>query len=229
MIQHLAIIPDGNRRWAKKHNIQTLFGHKKGIEAVQAVLDTCFKQQIGCVTFYTFSLENFQRSDQEKTYLFNLLNTELLEQLPFMMKHNIRISFMGDRSLFPDQATEIIETLEEKTALNTTLRLNLLFCYGAQQELVSGVIKIAHQIRQGNLQPEQITLETIYQSLWTADLAPPDLIIRTGNMHRLSNFLLFQAAYSEIMFLDCLWPDITEQKLTECITKFKSITRNFGT
>lgn len=229
MIQHLAIIPDGNRRWAAQHNLKSLSGHQRGIRAVQSVFETCFKHHIPCVTFYTFSLENFKRSEQEKEYLFAMLNKELLDQLPHLMEKNIKVSFIGDRTCFPADAKKVIALLEAETKHNTALRLNLLFCYGSQQELLNGIVNLAHQVKAEALQPEQITIQTIYQSLWTADLPPPDLIIRTGKTHRLSNFLLFQAAYSEITFLDCLWPDITEQQLSECVMQFNNTTRNFGT
>jgi undecaprenyl diphosphate synthase len=227
-MQHLAIIPDGNRRWAAQHKIESFLGHKKGMEVIRTAINICIKKNIQHLSFYTFSLENFKRSDLEKNYLFNLLAENFLKELPELMRNGIRVRFIGDRSQFPKQLHAIIEQMEQQTENLSTLNLNLLFCYGATAEITNVVKNIAQKVKSGLLSPEQIDDTTIRASLWTHEIPDPDLIIRTGKQSRLSNFLLLQAAYSELMFLDSFWPDITEQKLEECIEVFNHAQRNFG-
>jgi len=227
-MQHLAIIPDGNRRWAAQRKLESFFGHKKGTTAVRSAIKVCLEQGIKYLSFYTFSLENFRRSALEKEYLFNLLATEFTTRLPELIEQGIRVRFIGDASYFPDNIRGVITQLEEKTRGFTNLNLNLLFCYGAQQEMVNAVKTIAQKVKAGLLAEEDINEGTISNALWTQGIPDPELIIRTSGISRLSNFLLFQAAYSEFLFLDCFWPEITEEKLLECITRFKSMQRNFG-
>lgn len=227
-MKHLAIIPDGNRRWAKLNKLEAFFGHKKGVDAVRSAITVCIKNGIQFLSFYTFSLENVRRSEIEKTYLFNLLSAEFSAQLPELIKEGVRICFLGDRSLFPAHILKSIQEMENKTKHLTRLQLNLLFFYGGQQEMVEAVKKIAEKIQRGEVSADTISLETIQSSLWTSGIPDPELIIRTGKVARLSNFLLFQAAYSEFIFLDSLWPEATETMLQDCINKFTGIQRNFG-
>ncbi|MFA5306344.1 MAG: polyprenyl diphosphate synthase [Candidatus Babeliales bacterium] len=227
-MQHLAIIPDGNRRWAAQHKLESFFGHKKGLEPVQSAIKVCIEKSIRHLSFYTFSLENFKRSDHEKSYLFNLLADNFISKLPDLIKNGVRIRFIGDRSRFPEKIRAIVHQTEQETEHLSTLNVNLLFCYGATAELTQAVRAIAQQVKDGIITPEQITEETLRSSLWTVGIPDPDLIIRTGGLARLSNFLLFQSAYSEFSFLDCYWPDVTEEKLKTCIDQFNQTKRNFG-
>ncbi len=227
-MQHLAIIPDGNRRWAAQNKLESFFGHKKGLGPVESAIKVCIKNSIRYLSFYTFSLENFKRSENEKNYLFNLLADNFAHKLPELITNGVRVRFIGDRSLFPEKIQTIAHQTEEQTQHLSTLNVNLLFCYGATAELTQAVRNIAQKVKDGLLAPEQITQDTLRTSLWTAGIPDPDLIIRTGGLTRLSNFLLFQAAYSELSFLDCYWPDITEEKLENCIERFKQTQRNFG-
>lgn len=227
-MNHLAIIPDGNRRWAKQHKLESFFGHKKGVDAVRSAISVCIKNGIKYLSFYTFSLENVNRSEIEKTYLFNLLASELGNQLPELIKEKVKIRFLGDKSFFPESILPTIANLEEKTKDLDTLHLNLLFFYGGQQEITQAVQKMAEKVKTGELNAQDISVDTIKSNLWTAGTPDPELIIRTGNVSRLSNFLLFQAAYSEFMFLDSFWPDANEEMLQGCINKFTGIKRNFG-
>jgi undecaprenyl diphosphate synthase len=227
-MQHLAIIPDGNRRWASQHKLASFFGHKKGLEPVRYAIKVAIKNGIKYLSLYTFSIENFRRSENEKSYLFDLLMTELPKELPDLINNGVRIRFIGDRSRFPSHIIDAIKRIEDQTSHLDTLNVNLLFCYGATTEIAYAVKVLAQKVKDGLLNVDDIDEQTVHDSLWTAGMPDPDLIIRTGNLARLSNFLLFQAAYSEFSFLDCFWPEVTEERLEQCIQSFNNTKRNFG-
>lgn len=228
-MQHLAIIPDGNRRWAKQHKLESIFGHQRGTEIVKTAINVCLNHEIPYLSLYTFSLENFNRSDLEKNYLFNLLiDSFAKEQLAELIRGGIRIRFIGDHTLFPPKLHNTITYIQDQTKHLSKLNLNLLFCYGAKTEITHAVRKLAQQAKDGLIDVNQINEDSIHNALWTADIPDPDLIIRTGGIVRLSNFLLYQAAYSEFTFLDCYWPEVTQELLEQCIQKFETINRNFG-
>jgi undecaprenyl diphosphate synthase len=225
------MIMDGNRRWALRSGYNfTLHGHKKGIEALVQAVECCIANKIPYLSVYTFSIENFRRSDEEKGYLFDLLADSSDELLNTLRERNVSIRFVGDRVLIPDKVLPHIERLERETASSkeTKLTLTSLFCYGGQQEVVAAAQSVARDVATGSLKPEQVTQELFESRLWTADLPAPELIVRTGGARRLSNFLLYRAAYSEIVCLDELWPDITHERLDKVIQDFSSIKRNFG-
>lgn len=229
-MQHLAIIPDGNRRWAKANKLESFFGHRRGLDVVKTAVRSCIKNGIKHLSFYTFSLENFRRSEVEKNYLFSMLASEFRSAIPELVQENIRVKFIGDKSCYPAQIKDVIQEIELATAGGDRLNLNLLFCYGARQELMFAAKAIAQKVKEGFLDVASITEETLGKSLWTAGTPDPDLVIRTGSGQspRMSNFLLYQAAYSEWMFLDQYWPEVTEELLQSCIEKFENIKRNFG-
>lgn len=228
LMQHLAIIPDGNRRWALKNKLKSYFGHKTGLESVRSAMKVCLENNIRYLSIYTFSLENFKRTEEEKEYLFELLSTGLSRELPTLLDLGISVSFVGDKSFFPSSLQQVIYELESSTKHLDKLRVNLLFCYGAQQEIVHAVKSLSEKVKKGELDPEKIDEQIISKELWTAGTPDPDLIIRTGGVSRLSNFLLFQSAYSEFMFVDCFWPEMTHEKLQHCIDEFRLVKRNFG-
>ncbi len=230
MIKHLACIMDGNRRWAKKKGWLPFDGHREGVRTAQRVVDFCLQQSIPYLSLYTFSLENFRRPQEEQNFLFKILFKEIREKLVSeLQKKNVRISFIGDQSLFPEAVRKECDEIEAMTATAHALHVNLLFCYGGRQEIVDGVKKIAARIQEGTLSPAELT-DTLFENyLWTAGTPAPEIIIRTGGVQRLSNFLLFQAAYSELFFLECLWPELTNHHLTEVIESFHQRQRNFGT
>jgi len=227
-MQHLAIIPDGNRRWAAQNKLESVFGHRKGMQTVKDAISVCLRRGIKYLSFYTFSLENFRRSELEKRYLFNLLADGFTQELPELIKHGIKVCFIGDRGKFPDKLKEAIEKSEKATKDCDALQLNLLFCYGARAEIVYAVKDLAQKIKDGNLSPDMITEDTVSNALWTTGIPDPDLIIRTGGVVRLSNYMLFQAAYSEFKFVDYFWPDMNQARLDECLDGFFSVKRNFG-
>jgi len=220
---------DGNRRWAKKQGWLPWFGHKEGVEAAKRAVGFCIEQGIPHLSLYAFSTENFKRPEQEISYLFSIVFKEVIEALsPMCVKNEIRVRFVGDRSLFPATLKPQIEAMEEQTKNYARLTLNVLFCYGAQQEMVSGVKKIIEQVKSGALNADDISEATITQNLWTNGTPPPDMILRTGGVRRLSNFLLYQAAYSEFYFLDCMWPEIRKEDFMGAMKYFEECQRNFG-
>lgn len=229
MIKHLACIMDGNRRWALQQGFASWLGHKKGLEAVQRVIDFGLDKQMSHLSLYAFSLENLQqRSLEEQHYLFEVLAQEALQEVDIFKRKNVKVCFLGDRQAFPTAVRPVCEKVEHETAAGTALQVNFLLCYGGQQEIVDATKRIAAAAVQGDLKIDDITPSMFEKFLWTADMPSPDLIIRTGGQHRLSNFLLFQGAYSELYFLDCLWPDISFAELEAALTFFNKSRKNFG-
>jgi len=228
MIKHLACIMDGNRRWARRQGQAPMLGHEEGAQAAKRAIQFCLEKKIPYLSLYTFSIENLKRSAQEKNFLFNMIATQGFQEVAQLRKHGVRIRFVGDRSLFPESLVMVCDTLERQTQDCTTLPVNLSFCYGARQEIIGGIKKIIQQVKAGVLDENDINEESFNHYLWSHDFPEPDLIVRTGGASRLSNFLLYQAAYSELYFLDCLWPDIGAQQLEQAISFFDNAQRNFG-
>lgn len=228
-LRHLGIIMDGNRRWAKKRGMKPWMGHKKGVEPVKEALEFCLEQRIPYLTLYVFSLENFKRPPEELEYLFNTLAQEVAKkELDDLFKKGVRVKFIGDRMRFPQSLIPIIQDIEQRTQEGSVLTLNLLFCYGGRQELIAAVRAIADKIQQSELDPQNITERTIMQHLWMGDIPDPDLIIRTAGDQRLSNFLTFQSAYSELCFIPQYWPELTKKDLATIVEQFQKRKRNFG-
>ena len=227
MIQHIAFIMDGNRRWAREHGIETLYGNESK-KAVERALSYCIKHAIPFISLYTFSLENMKRSSIETNYILHVAVETIEEMLPYFIKEEIKISFIGQRELFAEKIMPSVLKLENSTKDFTKLHVSVLFCYGGQQEIVQAVKKIAYKVADKELNPEAITTELYQTYLQTSPVPFPELIIRTGGFKRLSNFLLYQAAYSELYFLDCLWPELTEKDIESCVEQYKKIKKNFG-
>lgn len=230
-MQHLALIMDGNRRWAVENKLSTVFsGHRKGVDSVKIAGEFCIEKGIKYASFYTFSLENFKRSEEEKNYIFNFIAETLERDRDEFIKKGIRLKFCGDRSLFPKVTLPAIERIEKATEHLSALTAQFLFCYGGQQEIVAATRAIAQKVALGELKPEQITKELFETFLWTSGAPEPDLIIRTGseNRLRLSNFITYQSAYSEFVFLNKFWPDLTKSDLEDCYNNFLGARRNFG-
>lgn len=229
IMQHLAMIMDGNRRWAREKKLQAVtLGHKKGVDAIRSAITFCLKKRVKYLSLYTFSLENFKRNQAEKTYIFDLLADVLRDDLLDLIKHGVRVRFVGERSLFPEKTRMIIEEVEGRTKDLNRLCLNMLFCYGSKQEILSATKRLAQQVKEGSVDADQIDENLLRREMWLGDVPDPDLILRTGKRTRLSNFLLFQGAYSEWMFLDYHWPEINEERLQECVDRFQGVERNFG-
>lgn len=228
-MKHIAIIMDGNRRWARQNKMQAIIeGHRKGVETVKKAIVWSLENKVQYLSLYAFSLENTKRSDQEKNDIFSLIVEGVRKEESWFIEHRVAISFIGDRALFPPMAVEAIEHIEQVTKNDPLLYVQVMFFYGAQQELAYATKLIASQVQSGQLSIESITTETLKDALWTAGIPDPDMVIRPGGHSRLSNFLLFQSAYSEWFFLEKLWPDFNEHDLTLCADQFRAARRNFG-
>jgi undecaprenyl diphosphate synthase len=229
MIQHLACQMDGNRRWAEQHGLSIFRGYDKGAQAIKPIARFCIENGIPFLSLYAFSTENFKnRSEIEKAFVFNLIAHEIENNLHEFIEHGMRIRFIGDRSLFPAHLAPIFERVESSTQNCTALNLNFLFCYGATQEITHAAQELARQVQAGIITVGDITPELFARHLWTGGMPNPEIVIRPGARHRLSNFLLFQSSYSEFFFLDTLWPDMTPDILETSLQEFKQRRRNFG-
>ncbi len=229
MVKHLACIMDGNRRWAKQHGMFPWDGHKEGVKAAQRVVDFCVEQHIPYLSLYTFSLENFNRSYDEQYFLFSVLLQEVEKRvIAEFIERGIRIQFIGDRTKFPETAISAITNMQEATKHGTVLTVNLLFCYGGRQEIMHGVQSVMHLLKKGAIAADTFTDEEFEKLLWTHGIPAPDIILRTGGVRRLSNFLLYQAAYSELFFLDEYWPEISHEHLKRVLSQFNATIQNFG-
>jgi undecaprenyl diphosphate synthase len=226
-LKHLALIMDGNRRWARKHHLATSLGHKKGTDTIKRLIEFCLERTIEIVSVYTFSLENFNRSQEEINALFSLMIEEAQKILPDLKKQGVKVSFIGDKAYFPAHVISTIEHLEAQTKDLKKLHFNILFCYGGRQEIIAAMNTIIQDVQAGVLQ-KPLTDETFEKYLWSNTIPDPDLIIRTGGVKRLSNFLLYKAAYSELYFTDRLWPDLSKEDLDEALRDFAARKRNFG-
>ncbi len=220
---------DGNRRWATQQGLLSFLGHRKGLDAVKLVIDFCLSNNISYLSLYTFSAENLKnRSQNEQHYLFEVLAHEAVNELGEFKRKNVAMKFIGDRTLFPNSVQPLCEKIEQETADCSALQVNFLLCYGGQQEIVDTTQRIAQQVADGKINVADITLELFENNLWTTGTPPPDLIIRTGAQQRLSNFLLYQCAYSELYFLDCMWPDISLAELEKARIYYETCRKMFG-
>ncbi|MBL4587964.1 di-trans,poly-cis-decaprenylcistransferase [Candidatus Babeliales bacterium] len=228
-MQHIALIMDGNRRWARNNKLQTVvMGHKKGVEPVKKSVQWSLDHNIKYLSLYAFSLENRGRSEEEKSGIFSVMIDAIESESNELTQKGVSIRFIGDRTLFPDFLREKIEYIESQTSAGTKLHLQVMFFYGGQQEIVAATRALAQKVKEGKISPDDINLESIEKSLWTAGIPDPEIIIRAGGFSRLSNFLPFQSAYSELFFLDVLWPDFNESHLNDCVERFNVIKRKFG-
>ncbi|MBQ3660938.1 MAG: isoprenyl transferase [Firmicutes bacterium] len=225
---HIAIIMDGNGRWAKERGQIRLKGHQAGMEALHDIVKACSDMGVQVLTVYAFSTENWKRPAEEVSGIFSLLVRYVAKELKELNENNVRIRLLGDIRPLPDAARKAVLEAVDDTADNTGLVFNIAINYGGRAEIVRAAKQLAQQAAEGQLDPENITEDLFAEQLYTADLPDPDLIIRTGGELRLSNFLTWQSAYSEIYVTDTYWPDFTPEKLTEAIESFNSRDRRFG-
>lgn len=228
MLTHIGLIMDGNRRWARAQGLPSVAGHREGVKTVERVTEYCLKNKIKYLTLYAFSLENFKRSEEEKSCLFDIVANGIKSYAQKFMENGIRIYFVGDRALFPQSIKESCEEIERATAKNDKIIVNVLFCYGGQQEIVAAARALVQQACAGKITENDITSERFVHELWSGNCPAPDLVIRTGGMHRLSNFLSYMSAYSELVFTDTFWPAFTNEELDSIIYNYNFIKRNFG-
>ncbi|MDB0060434.1 polyprenyl diphosphate synthase [bacterium] len=220
-LNHVAIIMDGNGRWGLNNKNSRNLGHKEGLVAVERIIKQSLKNQIKYLTLFAFSTENWKRPNLEITYLFNLLEKFLIEKLPDLNKQKIRLKIIGKKIPVSLKLNKLLKKSQAATFKNKKLQINLALNYGSKSELVDGIRML---IKNKKL----INEKNISKSLYTKDIPNPDILIRTGDTKRLSNFLLWQLAYTEIFFEKKLWPDFTEKDFIKIIKKYKTIKRNFG-
>ena len=218
-IKHMAIIMDGNGRWGLKHKNSRNLGHKEGLKTVEMVMKYCVKKKIKFLTLYAFSTENWKRPLKERNYLFRLLEIYLIEKLEKLNKEKIKIKILGEKKFY-DKLNKLLDFAEKKTIRNTKLQINLALNYGSKKEIVYAFDKLKKR--------NKISENDINNNLYTKNIPDPEILIRTGNTQRLSNFLLWQAAYTEIFFEKKLWPDFKDEDLNKIVKKFSNIKRNFG-
>lgn len=227
-LQHIAIIMDGNRRWAKKRMLPSAAGHKKGVEALRATLKACAKFNVRYLTVYAFSTENWNREKEEVEFLMSLLAKTIVKEVPEFIENDIKLKFIGDRKSLNKDIVDILEFGEKETANCKTLNLQIAFNYGSRLEVTNAVKTICEKVKKGEMAVEEITEDVISKSLYTANIPDPDLLIRTGGEKRISNYLLWQCAYSEIYVTDIFWPEFDENALAKAIIEFKTRNRRFG-
>ena len=226
--RHVAVIMDGNGRWAKKRLLNRIKGHEKGAEAVRTIVRTCRELGISILTLYAFSTENWQRSKSEIAALMMLLERFLDSERQELMENNIRLNAIGQIERLPNSTRSVLKEIMDLTQDNESMTLNLALSYGSRDEILKMVRSIADKIKSGELEPEDITEEHIVDHLYTRQMVDPDILIRTSGEMRVSNFLLWQIAYSEIFITPTLWPDFTKDEFVKILFDFQNRKRRFG-
>jgi len=220
-IKHVAIIMDGNGRWGIKHKNSRNLGHREGLNTVEDIIKESIKHKIKYLTLYTFSTENWRRPKKEILFLFTLLENFLLKKIGELIKNGIRLKIIGDKKKFSKKLQNLLFKSEKDTSKNNKLQINLALNYGSKDEIIDA-IKLSLKTK------KKITKKNIENNLYTKNIPNPDILIRTGNTNRLSNFLLWQLAYTEIFFEKKLWPDFNSKDYKRILNKFKKLRRNFG-
>lgn len=226
--RHVAIIMDGNNRWAKRRFMPGVAGHKAGVDAVRAVVELSAQRGVNVLTLFAFSSENWRRPADEVSALMQLFVMALEREVRRLHRHNIRLLIMGDVSAFSPRLQQLIRESEELTAGNTAMTLVVAANYGGQWDIAQAARRIAEDVQAGRLQPQDINEQLFHRYTWLADLPAPDLLIRTGGEQRISNFMLWQTAYSEFYFSQVFWPDFKQEEYQKALTAFAERTRRFG-
>ncbi len=227
--KHVAIIMDGNRRWARERGMPAIEGHRRGIVALREVLQAAKDEGVAHLTVYGFSTENWSREKNEISLLFELCIFFARSELAELQRNNVRVRILGAWEELPERSRESLRSLQDATAANTGVQLNLAVNYSSRLELERAVQAIARDVAAGTLDPKDVDEAKIGSYLFTADLPDPDLLIRPGGEHRLSNFLLYQAAYTELVMSDVYWPDFGREEFARAVGDFRSRLRRFGT
>ena len=225
---HIAIIMDGNGRWAKARGLPRAAGHERGVEALRRTVEAAGEIGVRYLTVYSFSTENWRRPAAEVNALFGLLRTFIKKDLGRLKKEGVKINVMGRREGLPDDIAELVEKAERETASNSDFVLNIAFNYGGREEIARAARALSADVASGAVLPSDVTEEVLASYLDTADMPDPDLLVRTSGEYRLSNFLLWQAAYSELVFFDVLWPDFDRAWLEKAVAIYSDRERRFG-
>ena len=226
--KHVAIIMDGNGRWAKSQNKERTFGHKNAIKAVREAISACNEVGIPYLTLYTFSTENWNRPTEEVDTLMNLLSSTLLQEAEEIFSKGIRIRAIGDLEALPEDVRNQLYNIMELTKNNTKGNLTLALSYGSQKEILNAVKELCKKVKNGDINENDIDEHLFEQHLYTKELPPVDLLIRTSGEVRVSNFMLWQIAYAEMQFIDVLWPDFSKETFFQCILDYQTKERRFG-
>ena len=226
--QHVAIIMDGNGRWAQSRGLPRVAGHKKGVETVISTVSTCGKKGIPYLTLFAFSSENWRRPPREVSLLLDLFVVALEQEVDKLHENNVKLKIIGDTSAFPKKLQARIDAAEQLTQQNTGLNLSIAANYGGRWDIVRAVQNLAEKVRQGELLPENITESDIGNQLCLANLPEPDLFIRSGGEQRISNYLLWQLAYTELYFTESLWPDFDSDAFDRALESYQARERRFG-
>ncbi|OED38315.1 di-trans,poly-cis-decaprenylcistransferase [Chromatiales bacterium (ex Bugula neritina AB1)] len=226
--EHIAIIMDGNGRWARQSSLPRSSGHQAGVKTIRQVVEHCARLRIGALTVYAFSSENWQRPEKEVSFLMELFVRALRSEVDKLHENNIAVRFIGELDVFPQALRDEIRTATEKTADNTGMRFNIAVNYGGRREMTRALTAVCSDVQKGILDSSEIDEQLITRYTWLADVPEPDLFIRTGGEQRLSNFLLWHLAYTELFFTNTLWPDFSVAELDEAIAHFTQRQRRFG-
>ena len=221
-LNHVAIIMDGNGRWGLKKKKSRNFGHLKGIKSVETIIKSSLIRKIPYLTLYTFSIENWKRPDSEINFLFDLIRKSLKKKINKIIKQGIRVKIIGNKNRLPQDIKKIVKLIEKKTIKNKKITINLALNYGSKEEIINAFSKLISKKKR------KISINNFEKELYTHNIPDPEILIRTGGTKRLSNFFLWQLAYTEIFFIDKLWPDFNERDFNDIIYNFNKIKRNFG-
>ena len=225
---HVAIIMDGNGRWAQKRNLPHMAGHNAGMLAIKEIVKASSSLGVKHLTVYAFSTENWKRSTEEVNGIFKLLIIYIEKELKELHENNVKVRVLGNYGKLPGDAVKSLERSLDTTKNNTGLQFNIALNYGGRDEILRSVRKLAMEVEAGNLRADEITEDMISENLYTAGIPDPDMIIRTSGEMRLSNYLLWQCAYSEFVFTDVLWPDFTKEEYEKTIEMFQNRKRRYG-
>ena len=225
---HVAVIMDGNGRWAKRIGKERFFGHNSGVSSVRDTIEACIDLGVNNLTLYVFSMENWKRPESEVKALMHLLFSSIDDELENLNKNNIKLNVIGKKDLLPNRTKERLEVAVEDTSKNTGLNLNLAISYGSKQEIIEAVKTISDKVKKNIISLENIDEKIINDHLYTRNLDNVDLLIRTGGEIRVSNFLLWQISYAELVFLELLWPDFKKRHFYEAIVEYQKRARRFG-
>jgi undecaprenyl diphosphate synthase len=226
--RHIAIIMDGNGRWAKKQGLARMFGHRQGVETVHNITVAATKLGVEYLTLYTFSTENWNRPKEEVDALMTLLVDTIAKETPTLMDNNVRLQTIGDINRLPESAKKKFLACIEQTSRNTGLTMVLALSYSSRWEITEAMRKAVEAAQAGQVRPEDVNEQLVSSLMTTAQIPDPDLLIRTSGEYRISNFLLWQLAYSELYFTDCLWPEFTDEEFYKAIVDYQKRERRFG-
>lgn len=227
-LKHIAIIMDGNRRWAKLHNFPSAVGHKKGVESLKNAVKSCHKFGIKYLTVYAFSTENWNRNPEEVNFLMELLAHTIKNELNELHENQVVIKFIGDLTKLNKKLQKILNDAMEKTKYNTGVNLQIAFNYGSRNEMVNAIKKISRMVLNNEISLDEISEDMISDALYTFNVPDPDLLIRTGGEMRISNYLLWQIAYSELLITAQYWPEFNENSMSDAILEFNNRQRRYG-